>query len=138
MTRKEGVAPVRVDGFRWTSNVEDEKALEAALMWRDSRGGAEFWLSQEGEKYPCLAMQISGSVGHVMYFPNDGHPGFRCLGGEGLAKGGATTLVFLGCDPGDGVDVPNEFVVPFGKALLIAKDFFRNRKMSDTVAWFEL
>lgn len=129
---------MRIDGFRRTWHAEDEEALETTLMWRDSRGGADFWLSQEGEEFPCLAMQISGNVGHVMYFPRDGHPGFRCLGGEGLAEGGDTKLIFPGCDPADGEDVPNQFIVPFGKALLIAKDFFRNGKMSGTAAWFEL
>jgi hypothetical protein len=81
---------------------------------------------------------VSGDVSDVTFFPADGHPGFRCLGGEGLPKGGFTTFVFQGCDPGRGEDVPNEFVVPFSTALLVAKTFFRDKRMSDGVGWYEL
>jgi hypothetical protein len=129
---------MRIDGFRRTWNVEDGSGLIHALSWRDERGGADLWLTHEDEKYPCLAIQMSGDVAAVFYFPKDRHPGFRCLGGENLPKGGFTKLVFQGCDPGTGENVPNEFIVPIKTALLIAKDFLRDKRMSGTVQWFEL
>jgi hypothetical protein len=58
--------------------------------------------------------------------------------GEGLPKGGFTTLVFPGCDPADGEAELNDYIVPFGTAILIAKDFLRDKQMSDQVRWFEL
>lgn len=129
---------MRVDGFRRTWDVDREEALEAALMSRDSRGGGEFWLSQTERKYPCLAMQVCGTLSHVTFFPDDGHPGFECLGGEGLPPDGVTKLVFEGCDPGDGVEIPNRFIVPLTKALSEANVFFYAGIMSDAEEWFEL
>ena len=129
---------MRVQGYHRAWQVEDIKALEDALAWRDSRGGARFWLAHNDQKYPALAIRVTGDVADVHFFPEEGHPGFRCLGGEGLLKGGWTVLVFQGCDPGTGEETPNEFVVPFKTACSIAREFFSRKQMSDTVSWFEL
>ena len=74
----------------------------------------------------------------VHYFSRDGHPGYRCLGGGGLPEGRSTTLVYRGCDPTDGEQVPNGFIVPFDTARTVAREFFRSGRMSDAVSWFEL
>jgi hypothetical protein len=130
--------PVQVDGYRQKWHVEDDKSLEGVLAWRDNRGGGIFWLTPDEERYPVLAVCVSGNVADVTYFPRDRHPGFRCLGGNGLPEGGLTTLVYEGCDPASGEQEPNEFIVPFETACSVAKDFFRSSQMSETVSWFEL
>ena len=129
---------MRVDRCGRTWQVADDKSLDAALASRDDRGGGMFWLTPEPERYPTLALRVSGEVADVHYFPWDGHPGFRCLGGDGLPNGGSTTLVYEGCDPATGEETPNEFVIPFETALAIAKEFFRTKQMSAAVSWFEL
>jgi hypothetical protein len=131
-------APVIVGGYQRTWDVQNVTAMEEARASRDSRGGAVFWLADDGAEYPTLAVRISGNVADVHYFPHDGHPGFRCVGGEGLPKRGMTTLVYDGCDPGSGEDTPNEFVVSVSTACEVAKEFFRTKQMSDAVFWFEL
>jgi hypothetical protein len=118
--------------------VDDDKSLEGALAWRDDRGGGIFWLTPDEERYPALAIRVSGDVADVHYFPRDGHPGFRCLGGHGLPEGGFATLVYQGCDPGSGEQTPNEFVVPLETARSVAKDFLHSKHMSEAVSWFEL
>jgi hypothetical protein len=129
---------MRVDGHRQTWQVADERSLAAALSWRDDRGGGIFWLSPDVERYPALAIRVSGEVADVIYFPQEGHPGFRCLGGQGLLEDGLTTLVYQGCDPASGEQSPNTFVVPFEAARSIAKEFFRSKRMPEGVSWFEL
>jgi len=118
--------------------VADEKSLDAALAWRDDRGGGVFWLTPDEERYPALAIRVSADVADVHYFPRNGHPGFRCLGGDGLPKGRLTTLVYHGADPATGEQTPNEFVVPFETARAVAREFFRTQQMSAAVSWFEL
>jgi hypothetical protein len=54
------------------------------------------------------------------------------------SDGGSTTFVFQGCEPGDGEDTPNEFVVPFGTAKSIASEFLQSKRMAGDVSWFEL
>jgi hypothetical protein len=103
---------VRVGGYSQTWRVDDDKSLEAALAWRDDRGGAIFWLTPDDREYPALAIRVTGDLADVHYFPLDGHPGFRCLGGDELPEGGLTTLLYPGCDPTAGEETPNEFVVP--------------------------
>jgi hypothetical protein len=90
------------------------------------------------ERYPELGIRISGESADIHYFPEDGHPGFRCVGGEGLPQGGMTTLVYEGSDPGTGEDTPNEFVVSLATVGLVAKEFFLSKRMSNLVSWFEL
>lgn len=129
---------MRVDGNHRTWHVANLTALDAVLAWRDDRGGAQFWLTPDDHKYPALAIRVSGDVADIHYFPEDGHPGFRCLGGEGLPRDGLTTLVYQGADPATGEETPNEFIVPFETARSVAAEFFRSRQMSDAVSWFEL
>jgi hypothetical protein len=133
-----GNVNMRVEGLNQTWNVDSEEALETALSTRDARGGAEFWLSPAKSRHPCLAVQVGGTFSSVTFFPKEDHPGFRCLGGKGLPAAGITKLIFEGCDPGDGEQIPNRFVIPFSSALAVAKVFFTGSIMSDTEDWLEL
>jgi hypothetical protein len=117
--------------------VDDVESLEEVLAWRDARGGGVFWLTH-GEQYPSLAIRVSGNLADVHFFPRDGHPGFRCLGGEGMPGGGSMKFVFQGCDPASGEDTPNEFVVTLSTAKSIANEFLRSKRMTGNVSWSEL
>jgi hypothetical protein len=114
------------------------KELDAALSSRDDKGGALFFISPDEQRYPSLVIRVTKNYADVHYFPYDGHPGFRCLGGEGLPEDGWTSLVYQGCDPGDGEETPNEFIVPFATACEIARAFLRTGERSDAVQWLEL
>jgi hypothetical protein len=118
--------------------VRDDASLEAALAWRDDRGGSIFWLTPADALYPALAIRVSGALADAHYLPRDGHPGLRCLGGDGLPEGGLTRLVYQGCDPATGEETPNEFIVPFQTMRSVAREFFHSNRMSGVVAWFEL
>ncbi len=129
---------MRVDGYDRSWQVRDVKELQEALAWRDARGGAIFWLSDDEDKYPAFAMRVSGDLADVHFFPKEGHPGFRGIGGEGLPADGSTRLVFQGCDPGSGEETPNDFILPFPTASSIATEFFLHKRMSSGITWLEL
>lgn len=127
-----------VGSYHRTWDVHNEQSLELALASRDSRGGGVFWLEHMQDKFPKLAIRVSGDVADVHYFPTEDHPGFRVLGGKGLPEGGMTTLIFDGCDPGTGEDTPNEFVLTLETARATAMHFFQTGKRWDGVEWCEL
>ena len=127
-----------VSGNQMEWVVDNEENLDKILRTRDDRGGNEFWLADVAGEYPSLAIIIYKNLSNISYFPKMNHPGFRCLGGEGLPPDGMTVFVYEGCDPRSGLEVPNKFVVPFTTALAIAKEFFRSRKLPASVNWFEL
>jgi hypothetical protein len=129
---------VRVDGYRRSWAVFDEECLCAALASRDARGGGVYWLTSDEQRYPALALRVSGDLADVHYFPRGDHPGFRCLGGHGLPEDGLTVFVYEGCQPGTGEQTPNEFIVPFEIACAVAREFFRTKQMSAAVSWYEL
>jgi hypothetical protein len=127
---------VETDRLKWLVN--DVEDLKVALTWRDSRGGAWFWLSPENAEHPLLCIRITGDLADVIFFPEEGHPGFRCLGGEGMLEGEYTTLVYEGCDPRAGEETPNEFIVPLSTAYSVASEFLRSERRSEAVSWLEL
>jgi hypothetical protein len=129
---------VRVDQYRQSWQVTNVKQLVAALASRDDKGGALFHITPGDERYPSLAIRVTKDYADVHYFPYDGGPVFRCLGGEGLPEGGWTSFVYQGCDPGTGEETPNEFIVPFATACAIGKAFLRTGERSDAVEWLEL
>ncbi|MEK8035008.1 hypothetical protein AACH06_29685 [Ideonella sp. DXS29W] len=129
---------MKLEGYRQTWHVEDAASLEAALSLRDERGGADLWLSPDGAEYACLAIRIGGNVGDVHFLPEFDNPGYRCLGGSELPKNGITKLVFMGCDPGDGEEVPNEFVVPSATIVRVARGFLLGEQVLDLAKWLQL
>lgn len=129
---------MRLEGYGQSWQVEDEASLERALAYRDRRGGAQFWFSPNNTDYPCLGFRISGEIGDIHYFPEEGRPGFRRLGGKDLPQGGMTVLVFEGCDPGDGEESPNAFILPVKEIIEVAKCFLCMHRIVDLEAWEEL
>ncbi len=119
-------------------DVHDDQGVERVLSTRDARGGGEYWLAEGVRDYPCLGVTVSGDQSAIHYFPEEGHPGFRCLGGIGLPTDGKSTFEFDGCDPGNGMEVPNGFVVPVATAVAVAKDFLRCKNLPTSAEWFEL
>lgn len=125
---------MRLEGNGRSCLIEDEASLGKALAYRDRRGGAQLWLSPNNADFPCLAFRISGEVGDIHYFPEEGHPGFRRLGGKDLLLGGVTVLVFEGCDPGDGEESQNAFIISSKKIVGVAKSFLCMKNIVDLEA----
>ena len=126
----------------WT--VFDEEQLRSVLQTRDVRGGAEFWLTHaatcaaELPAYPALNIRLYNESACATYFPDEGHPGFRCCGGFNLDPNGMTTFVFDGCDPWTGEDAPNEFVIDNETAFAVATEYMQNPSLPQSFRWFEL
>jgi len=76
-------------------------------------------------------------VADVQFFPHEDHPGFRCIGGDGLPEGD-TRLIYEGADPASGEETSNEFIMPFEIALAIASEFLRTKQMAKNETWYEL
>ena len=126
---------MRLEGNGRSWLIEDEASLERALAYRDRRGGAQLWFSPNNADFPCLAFRISGKVGDIHYFPEEGHPDFRRLGGKGLLQGGVTVLVFEGCDPGDGEESQNAFIITSKEIIGVAKSVRCMKKYGEWEAW---
>lgn len=130
---------MRVEEHTRSWRVTNAVELAAALTSRDNEGGALFFISPgDNQQYPYLAIRVTKDYADVHFYPFDGHPGFRCLGGADLPEDGWTNFVYQGCDPGTGEETPNRFIVPFATACEIAKEFIRTSERSAVVDWLEL
>ena len=79
-----GAKRLKVEHFGGAVEVDDSAALDRVLDARYGNDVNEYWLGGE-EKYPCLAIQVRGSVACLHFFPRDGHPGFLSVGDETAA-----------------------------------------------------
>ena len=120
-----GIAPMRVIGSPGSREwrVKSVHGLLRILHDRDFLGGGIFFLAPGDSEYTYLCMRVSGDVADVHFYPEEGHSGFRCLGGVGLPEGGRTTSLYNGCDPGSGEETPNEFILAFQTACRVAAGF---------------
>lgn len=129
---------MKIEGHHRKWHAHDEAALQQVLRFRDDVGGALFWLSHDDDRYPTLAIRISGDLAGVHYFPCKDHPGFRALAEPSVQEDQPSTFVYEGCDPATGEETPSEFVLPISTAMDLAKEFHRTRTRSSAVSWFEL
>jgi hypothetical protein len=82
----------------------------------------EFWISGEDD-YPCLVILVNNDYANITYFPEDGHPGFQSIGmGTDLSPGGVT--IFYTNTPNEEIEIRNDTIVPFPKAMEAAKEYF--------------
>ena len=125
---------------RGEESAESPEELEHILLHRDSRGGGEFWISEVAGAFPCLLVGFSAEVAHVIWFPSEEHPGFRCLCllDCPTLEGTFTLFVWDGCDPGTGELIPNEFVLDRSIASRVARQFFSSTVLPQGYEWFEL
>ena len=114
-----------------STSTRDE--LMQVLSQREHRHGGEFWIAN-------ISGGFSGEFAHVIWFPSEGHPGFRCIRNQHdrALNGESTVFVWDACDPADGEIVPNEFVLGTETALLIANKFFESTELPEGHEWFEL
>lgn len=126
-----------VEGHNRKWEVEDEAELERVLQFRDVVGGAQFWLGFPSQRYPVLAIRVSGDMADFHYFAHEGHAGFRALSEPTLARGDAV-FVYEGSDPASGEKVPGRFVLPSSRVTGVARGFFRTHERPTSVSWLEL
>jgi len=129
---------MRIEGHNREWNAGDEAELEQILAFRDTVGGAQFWLSHPELQHPFVAIRVSGGLCDVHYFPETGHPGFRALATSPATHNQTVSFVYEGCDPSSGEDVPAEFVLSFSSAVTIAREFYRAQTLPASASWFEL
>jgi hypothetical protein len=125
---------MHVEDARGALEAEDEASLEAALAVRYDHDANEFWLYGGDGPHPTLGILVRGDLADVHYLPSEGHPGFRSLATQ-ESKAEGTTTFYMG---GEQQAAPNQFVVPFSKALEAAKEFLVSRQQPMCLDWFEL
>lgn len=117
--------------------IHTERDLQDVMNRRDRKNGLEVWFAESTNSFPCIAVRISPPWCDIHFFPQDGHPGFRCMSNEFLDEG-ETRFLFQGCDPGDGELVPNEFVIPVRDMQAIVWQCMMDRVPAATREWYEL
>ena len=126
---------MRVEDFEESTEVHNEVELVSFLMRRYGSGVNSFWLFRD--KYPAVSILVNGDQSSLIYFPKEGHPGFRSVGHpEGLKSGDSTTFYLDSIHQEQ--PMTNDSIVPFSGALKVAKEFLNTNKLPVSIEWFEL
>jgi hypothetical protein len=130
---------MKVQDFGGTHSVRFIAELEELLQARFKDQLNEFSLCADSSDYPLLWIFVKGDLVAIYYIPADGQAGYVSIGGQmNLDPKKMTTFQIGGFDPGDTIDVHNEFIVPFSEALKVAKEFFHSQELPRSIKWFEL
>jgi hypothetical protein len=130
---------MKVIDFGGTHSAHSIPQLEQLLRARFRNQENEFLLAPDASKYPYLSIMVRGDVAVLYYFPEGDHAGYLAVGGKlNLDLQEMTTFQIGGLDPGDTIDIQNEFIVPFSEALKVAEEFFHSQELPRSIEWFEL
>lgn len=128
-----------VHDFGGTHRVHSIAELEPLLGARFKHQMNEFSLRPDSTVYPLIKIYVRGDLGAMYYIPEDGEAGYASVGGKmNLDPDKMTTFSIDNRDPGESIDVWNRFVIPFSKAVEVAKEFFHSEELPRSIEWFEL
>jgi hypothetical protein len=127
---------MKVSHFGGTAECKTIEDLRKVLNMRYGDGVNEFWISGE-ENNPCLAVLVNKDYANLTYFPKVGHMGFQSVGmGTSLVSDGIS--IFYTNTPEEEIEIGNDAVVPFFKALEAVEEFFETTALPESIEWFEL
>jgi hypothetical protein len=130
---------MKVHDFGGTHRVHSIAQLEQLLGARFKYQMNEFSLCPDSGVYPLIKINVRGDLAAIYYYRGDEQAGYVSLGGKmNLDPKGETSFSIDNRDPGETIDVLNEFIVPFSEALDVAKEFFHSQELPRSIKWLEL
>ena len=128
-----------VGEFGGNHRVQSIAQLEQLLGARFKDEQNLFHLTPDSSDHPALTVHVRGDLAAIYYYRGDDRAGYVSLGGKmNLDPKEWTTFSITKRDPGETIDVRNEFIVSFSEALEVAKEFFNSQQMPRSIEWFEL
>jgi hypothetical protein len=116
-----------VSDFGGDHGVQSIAQLDQRLGVRFKDEQNLFHLTPDSSDHPALTVHVRGDLAAIYYYRGDDRAGYVSLGGKmNLDPKEWTTFSITKRDPGETIDVPNEFIVPFSEALKVAKEFFHS------------
>lgn len=111
-----------------------ENELTEILTQRYGNDVNEFWITEDDQDNPCLAILVNKELANITYFPDEYSPGAQSVGCCcGLELNGYT--VFYTNTPEEEIEISNNLIIPFDLALKAAAEFFHNQKMPRCIDW---
>ncbi len=120
-----------------THDVSEVSELESILSKRFD-GKNSFWMAHDSNLCPTLTLVVKGDIASLWYVPKERNAGCNSVGTmPGLDPNGSTTFS-ISDHTADDIEVLNQFLIPFSKALTAATEFFVTKERPQSVEWFEL
>lgn len=110
-----------------------EKLQETLNLRYGEEGVNEFLLTGEN-RYPYIAIMVKGKDAVVMYFPEDDDWMFQAVDGNSKLNKEETSVFYTGNSELE-IEIYNEFVIPFEKAVEAAIQFFKEQALPTCLEW---
>ena len=130
---------MEVIDFGGTHSAHSVEQLQQLLGARFKHEMNEFKLCAEERPYPVLVIYASGrDIAALYYVPKRREPGYMSVGGQlNLDPEKATPFSVDNLSP-ESIEIRNGFIVPFSKAVEVAKEFFHSQELPRSIEWYAL
>lgn len=96
----------------------------------------EFWITENNQENPCLAILVNKDLANVTYFPDADSLGFQSVGNQGNLNPDEFS-VFYTNTPEEEIEIRNCTIISFEEALEAAFEFFGNSQIPTSIKWSE-
>lgn len=123
----------------WHFGGESEcKSAEELVSIMETRyeGGVNEFLIYGEKKYPYLAVLVNNNNAFLTFFMEDDSYALQSSALDATLDHNETSIFYTGT-PDIEIQVWNEFVVPFSKALEAATEFFTTSSLPNCIEWSE-
>lgn len=119
-------------GNEYAKNISE---LLEILQKRYGNDVNEFWISDDTQDNPCLAILVNKELANLTYFPDEESLGFQSVGCQ--TNPNNEYCIFYTNTPEEEIEIGIDSIIPVNIAFEAAKQFFDNRKMPDNIEWTE-
>ena len=127
---------MKISHFGGVVECKTIEELKNVLNMRYGDEVNEFWISGE-EENPCLAILVNKGYATLTYFPEDGHMGFQSVGMDTDLEADGIS-VFYTNTPEEEMEINNDAIIPFSKALGAIIEFFETMHLPKSIEWVEM
>lgn len=119
-------------GIEYTNNISEFLRI---LQKRYGNDVNEFWISEDHQDSPCLAILVNKEFANLTYFPDEESLGFQSVGCQ--TNHNSEYCIFYTNTPEEEIEIGADSIVSINKAIEAAKQFFDNSKMPNNIEWTE-
>lgn len=123
--------------FGGIESVTSVDELNKILSKRYGNDSNEFWITDDKQDNPCLAILVHKNLANITYFPDD----ITSLGFQSVGKindlNSNEYSVFYTNTAEEEIEICNDVIITFDEALMAAIEFFYDNKMPCCIEWTE-
>ena len=125
---------MKIKHFGGIETVSTSDELRTVLSKRFGEEVNEFWVSDDNNDYPCLALLVNGRLANVTFFNDENDVGDQSSGGEMGLQAGSFTMFYTNTSEEE-IEIHNEMIVSTEVAIKAAEEFLQVNTRPSCIKW---